>query len=99
MTWVIQSNTGTAKQIATNIIISLDNLASAGTVIRDTGTTVAGNQLAQEAIEFALNGREQIVEVVRHSCENLQRVAEEFEAADREIRDLIDSSPLSLEGK
>lgn len=93
MSWEIQSNTIAAKQIATNIALSLDDLSNAGIVKKDTETTVAGNESAHEAINISLHARQNIVDVIRHSGENLQLVAEEFEAADQEISELMTSSP------
>ncbi|WP_152657721.1 TIGR04197 family type VII secretion effector [Oceanobacillus sp. CFH 90083] len=95
MSWEIQSNTEAARQIATNIAMSLDNLSSAGIVTKDSETTVAGNESAHEAIDASLHARQNIVEVIRNSCQNLQLVAEEFEAIDQEISNHITSSPLS----
>lgn len=94
----ISSNTAVAGQIATRIAGSLDGLNRGGVVIHDTQTTVAGNESAQEAIQAALNAQNKILQTVGQASKNLQSVANEFEAADQKIQQLVSALPISQRG-
>ena len=87
----IKSNSSTARQIATGIASSLDDINGGGTVITDTQTTVGGNTNAQEAIQSLFSIQNTIVQSIGQASNNLQSIANEFESADFAVRQIIDS--------
>ncbi|MBL1224254.1 TIGR04197 family type VII secretion effector [Enterococcus sp. BWR-S5] len=96
----VKSSSVVAGQVATKIANSLDRAAGGGAILSDTQTTVGGNTNAQEAIQAMLGGQNNIVQAIGQASNNLQSIANEFEAADQVVRKLISiPSPIGVGGR
>lgn len=91
----INSNKQVAYQYATDIFLAMDLLKDASAVQEDHQTTVAGNENAKEAIKLAKSTATDIANAVGRASNNLKSVANEFEAADATIRQLMQSSMIA----
>lgn len=87
----IDNNTEVAKMVASKIALSLDNLSGTGVITADTQTTISGNTKAQEAITDLSDVKNSILKAVGQASTNLQSVASEFEAVDKELRGIFES--------
>ncbi|WP_321388119.1 TIGR04197 family type VII secretion effector [uncultured Enterococcus sp.] len=83
----IKHNNYSAKTVATQIFSVLDDLNASVVVERDENSTISGNVKAQEAINSVENAVSDTSLAIENLTNNLQSVANEFEAMDRKLRD------------
>lgn len=95
---VISSDLAGASQKATAIKNATARLSQPLNISNDTQTTVAGNKNAQEAITTAQETAVKIAQVVLDASNNLQTVAEDFQALDVEVSNTL-FKPLDGLGK
>lgn len=80
----IKSDLTGASQKATVLKNATEQLLQTATVTSDTQTTITGNTNAQEAIQSAQNLSKLIAESVSVASQNIQSLAKEFEAFDKQ---------------
>lgn len=81
----IKSNSAVAQTVATSIASSVSSLNQMITIIKDTQTTVASNNSAQQAITQLTTFNLSLVQAVTQASDNIHSVAAEFEAVDQQI--------------
>lgn len=81
----INSNSAVAQAVATSIASSVSSLNQGTTITKDTQTTVAGNNNAQQAITQLTTFNTSLVQAVTQASNNIRSVAAEFEAVDQRI--------------
>ncbi|KPG72101.1 TIGR04197 family type VII secretion effector [Enterococcus sp. RIT-PI-f] len=78
----VQSDLAGASEKATALKIATDKLIQQTSITNDTQTTVSGNSNAQEVITTAQETATKIAQAVFTASNNLQSVAEDFQALD-----------------
>ncbi|WP_031550502.1 TIGR04197 family type VII secretion effector [Gemella sanguinis] len=82
---LLQSSKEQASGAATQLMGASNGLNDVGTVTKDTETTVAGNANAQSSADTAITNGQKVQQVIQNMCKNINSVATEFEAMDKEI--------------
>ena len=82
---LLQSSREEASGAATQLMGASNGLNDVGTVIKDTETTVDGNKNAQSSADTAVTNGQKVQQVIQKMCKNINSVAAEFEAMDKDI--------------
>lgn len=82
---LLQSSREEASGAATQLMGASNGLNDVGTVTKDTETTVAGNKNAQSSADTAVTNGQKVQQVIQNMCKNINSVAAEFEAMDKDI--------------
>ena len=82
---LLQSSKEQASGAATQLMGASNGLNDAGTVTKDTETTVAGNKNAQSSADTAITNGQKVQQVIQSMCNNIHSVATEFEAMDNAL--------------
>lgn len=85
----IKSDFTRATQKATALKNATDRLIQQSTITNDTQTTVAGNSNAQEAITTAQETATKTAQAIVIASNNLQSVAEDFQALDANVANTL----------
>ena len=82
---LLQSSKEQASGAATQLMGASNGLNDAGTVTKDTETTVAGNANAQSSADTAITNGQKVQQVIQSMCNNIHSFATEFEAMDNAL--------------
>ena len=82
---LLQSSKEQASGAATHLIGASSGLSNVRSVTKDSETTVAGNKNAQSSADTAVTNGQKVQQVIQNMCKNINSVAAEFEAMDKDI--------------